>query len=336
LQPAASTCILMMNKEPTVPSVIPRRAALAATPPLLAATDATAQPPQARGPLIWRDMDQAALDAAYDQGVYAPNRDQVLGRYASNSALARAAMGAPRREAYGSAAIEQLDIHRTSAASPAPVLIFIHGGAWRGGLARDYAFAAECVLRAGAHLVVPDFSAVQDRGGDLLPIAQQIRQAVAWVARNAAGFGGDASRIFIAGHSSGAHMAAVALTTDWSGWGLPADVLKGGLLVSGLYDLRGARLSARSRYVNFTDAMEDALSPQRHIGRLNAPVTVLYGSLETPEFQRMARDFAAEVAAAGKPVQALRGEGYNHFEIIETMANPYGLVGRAGLAMMGL
>jgi arylformamidase len=88
--------------------------------------------------------------------------------------------------------------------------------------------------------------------------------------------------------------------------------------------------------VNFTDAMEEALSPQRHIGRLTAPVTVLHGSLETPEFQRMARDFAAGVAAAGKPVQALRGEGYNHFEIIETMANPYGLVGRAGLAMMGL
>ena len=314
-------------------SAIPCRAALAATPPLLAA-EATAQP--AGGPLIWLDMDQAALDAAYDQGAYAPNRDQVLGRYATSSALARVALGAPWREAYGSAAIEQMDIHRSTTASPAPVLIFIHGGAWRGGLARDYAFPAECVVRAGAHFVVPDFATVQDMGGDLLPIAQQIRQAVAWVARNAMAFGGDASRIFIAGHSSGAHMAAVAMATDWSGWGLPADVLKGGLLVSGLYDLRGARLSARSRYVNFTDAMEAALSPQRHIGRLHAPVTVVHGSLETPEFQRMARDFAREVAGAGKPVQAIRGEGYNHFEMIETMANPYGLVGRAGLAMMGL
>ena len=335
LQGGAAAAILAPNREPMMHSAIPRRAASAATPPLPAA-EASAQQAPARGPLVWRDMDQAALDAAYDQGAYAPNRDQVLGRYASNSALARAAMGAPQREAYGSAAIEQLDIHRTSAAAPAPVLIFIHGGAWRGGLARDYAFPAECMLRAGVHFVVPDFAAVQDMGGDLLPIAQQIRQAVAWVARNAAGFGGDPGRIFIAGHSSGAHMAAVALTTDWSGWVLAADVLKGGLLVSGLYDLRGARLSARSRYVNFTDAMEETLSPQRHIARLHAPVMVVHGSLETPEFQRMARDFATDVAAAGKPVQAIGGEGYNHFEIIETMANPYGLVGRAGLAMIGV
>lgn len=317
-----------------MPQPIARRAAIAGTPPLLAASIATAQP--ARGPLVWLDMDQAALDAAYDQAAYAPNLQQIVGRYASNSALARQAAGAPRREAYGTATIEQLDIHTTRAAAPAPVLIFLHGGAWRSGLARDYAFPAECVLRAGAHLVVPDFSWVQDQAGDLMPIADQIRRAVAWTARNAAGFGGDPSRIFIAGHSSGAHLAAVALTTDWPALGLPADVLKGGLLVSGLYDLRGARLSARSRYVNFTDASEQALSPQRHIGLLQAPLTIVHGSLETPEFQRMARDFVTAVSAAGKPVISIRGEGYNHFEIIETMANPYGLVGRAGLAMMGL
>ncbi len=316
-----------------MPQPIARRSAMAATPPLLAAT-AAAQTTPPGGPPVWLDMDQAALDAAYDQASYAPNLQQVVGRYAINSALARQVLGTPRREAYGAATIEQLDIHATNGV--APVLIFLHGGAWRGGLARDYAFPAESVLRAGAHLVVPDFSWVQDVGGDLMPIADQIRRAVAWVARNAAGFGGDPSRIFIAGHSSGAHMAAVALTTDWSGFGLPGDVLKGGLLVSGLYDLRGARLSARSRYVNFTDAAEHALSPQRHIGLLRAPVTLVHGSLETPEFQRMARDFATAISAAGKPVQSIRGEGYNHFEIIETMANPYGLVGRAGLAMMGL
>ena len=94
------------------------------------------------------------------------------------------------------------------------------------------------------------------------------------------------------------------------------------------------RLSARSGYVKFTDEMEQALSPQRHLDNLNAPVIVAYGMLETPEFQRQSRDFAAAVKAAGKRVQLLAGEGYNHFEIIETLANPHGLLGRAVLEQM--
>jgi arylformamidase len=329
LLPAGAGIFGFSFGEPRMSFSLPRRSAGLS---LIAAGAAA----QSRGPLVWLDMDQAALDTAYDQAAYAPNLQQVVGRYGVNSALAREALGAPRREAYGAAAIEQLDIYPTRAAAPAPVLIFLHGGAWRGGLARDYAFPAECITRAGAHLVVPDFSWVQDQASDLMPVADQVRRAVAWVARNAASFGGDPARTFIAGHSSGGHLAAVALTTDWSGFGLPADVLKGGLLVCGIYDMKPVRLSARSRYVSFTDASEAALSPQRHIARLHAPITVVHGSLETPEFQRQARDFAAAVAAAGKPVTAIRGEAYNHFEIIETLASPYGLAGRAALAMMGL
>jgi arylformamidase len=112
--------------------------------------------------------------------------------------------------------------------------------------------------------------------------------------------------------------------------------VKGALCCSGLFDLKAVRLSARSSYVKFTDEMEVALSPQRHLEKLNAPLVVAYGTLETPEFQRQSRDFAAAVRAAGKPVQLIVADGYNHFEIIETMANPYGLVGRAALGQMGL
>jgi arylformamidase len=301
----------------------------------LAVPAAAGAQPRQRGPAVWLDMDQVELDAAYNQADYAPNIQQVLGRYATNSAAARQALGEPRRLAYGDAAIEQLDLHGAGTGA-APVVIFVHGGAWRAGLARDYAFPAEPFVRAGARFVVPDFSWVQDRGGDLMPLADQVRRAVAWVWRNAAGFGGDPARIHIAGHSSGAHLAAVALTTDWGALGLPADVLKSGLLISGPYDLKAARLSARSRYIAFTDAMEEALSPQRHVARLTAPLVLGYGSLETPEFQRLSRDFAAAATAAGKPARLLRGEGYNHFEIAETLANPYGLMGRAALELFGL
>jgi arylformamidase len=97
-----------------------------------------------------------------------------------------------------------------------------------------------------------------------------------------------------------------------------------------------ARLSARSKYVAFTDDVEQALSSQRHLEQINCPVIVGYGTLETPEFQRQSRDFAAAVKAAGKPVELLVGEGYNHFEMPETLANPYGLLGRAALEQMKL
>jgi arylformamidase len=96
------------------------------------------------------------------------------------------------------------------------------------------------------------------------------------------------------------------------------------------------RLSKRSRYVKFTDAMEQDLSAMRHLDRLHAPLVLSYGTYETPEFQRQTRDFAAAVKAAGKPVELLVGEGYNHFEMLETLANPYGLLGRAVLGQMRL
>ena len=113
-------------------------------------------------------------------------------------------------------------------------------------------------------------------------------------------------------------------------------MLKGALLASGMYDLKPVRLSKRSKYVNFTDEIEQELSAIRHLDRLNCPVIVAHGTQETPEFQRQAREFHAALKAAGKDVTFLVGEGYNHFEITETLASPYGLLGRAVLQQMKL
>ena len=283
---------------------------------------------------VWLDLDQAELDAAYDQSAYAPNREQVLARNATNSDGVRARLGPPRRYAYGPTPIEGLDVYVTNRPD-APINVFIHGGAWRSGAAKNYASPAELFVHAGAHFVVLDFAAVQDVGGSLTPMADQVRRSVAWVYRNADTFGGDRDRLYVSGTSSGAHLAAVVLTTDWPrDFDLPADIVKGGLCGSGMYDLKPVRLSARSRYVKFTDEIEEALSPQRHLDTLHAPVIVGYGTFETPEFQRQSRDFAAAVQAAGKPVQLVVGEGYNHFEMYETLANPYGVLGRSVLEQM--
>jgi arylformamidase len=295
-----------------------------------------AQPPRAKGPVVWLDMDQQELDDAYDQIVYAPNRDHILKRCTRNSEIVRERLGAPKRFAYGTGPMEALDVFTTKAAN-APVNVFVHGGAWRTGLAANYTYAAEMFVNAGAHHVVLDFNNVLETGGSLTIMADQIRRAVAWVYRNAQEIGGDRSRLYISGTSSGAHFGGVCAATDWNkDHDLPADFVRGYTLCSGMYDLRGPRLSIRSQYVKFTDEMEHALSPQRHLERINAPIVLVYGSLETPEFQRQSRDFAVALEQAGKPVELIRGEGYNHFEIAETLATPYGIVGRAVLEQMEL
>jgi arylformamidase len=308
---------------------------------LAAAGDAVAQPAAVpasapRGPAVWLDLDQPALDRAYDQLPWAPNQPLVTRRWATNSDAVRARLGAPQRAAYGSTPVEMLDVYRTDRAN-APVHVFIHGGAWRGGVAKDSGYAAEMFVRAGAHYVVPDFVNVLEANGSLLPMAEQVRRSIAWVYRNARSFGGDPNRIYLSGHSSGGHLAGTALITEWRrDFDVPADILKGAVLCSGLYDLKAPRLSARSSYVRFTDDMEQALSTQRHLARIQVPVVLAYGTLESPEFQRQSRDFAAALQGAGKTVQLLVAENYNHFELPETLANPYGVLGRAALAQMGL
>jgi arylformamidase len=293
------------------------------------------QAPREKGPLVWMNMDQQELDDAYDQSVYAPNQPQLGKRRNANSAIVRKRLGDPKRFAYGATPIESMEVW-TTAKPNAPVMVFVHGGAWRVGLAKDHCYAAELYVNAGAHYAVLDFINVDQAGGDLMPMAEQIRRAIAWIGKNAASFGGDPGRIYVSGHSSGAHLAGVTLITDWAAFGAPADILKGAVLCSGMYDLKPVRLSKRGAYVKFTDAMEDALSTQRHLSRINCPAVVAYGTYETPEFQRQSRDFAAALKAAGKPVTLLVGEGYNHFEMPETFASPYGLLGRAVLEQMKL
>ena len=300
------------------------------------AEDCAPKAQRAKGPSVWLDLDQAELDDAYDQSVYAPNGRQISARNASNSELARQRLGPPRRVAYGPTEIEKLDIYIARRAN-APINVFLHGGAWRGGNARDFGYAAEMFVGAGAHFVVPDFVKVQDAGGSLFAMVEQVRRAVAWTYRNAASFGGDANRLYVSGRSSGAHLGGVVAITDWKkDFGLPSDTVKGYTLSSGMYDLRAPRLSKRGNYVKFTDEMEQALSTQRHLDRIVAPIVLVYGSLETPEFKRQTREFAEALKNAGKQVKLVYAEGYNHYEIAETIANPYGFVGRAILEQMGL
>jgi len=310
-------------------------AAMVAAPAL--AEECRVGPPQHhKGPLVFMDYDQVELDASYDQSSYEPLIGQVIQRLASNSETTRARIGAPQRVAYGSTEIEKLDIYRTSRPN-APVFVFIHGGAWVTGAAKDNGYPAEMFVNAGAHYVALDFINVKEAEGDLGMMAAQVRRGIAWVHRNAASFGGDPERVYIGGHSSGGHLCGVALVTDWEkDFGLSSTTVKGGLCMSGMYEMAPVRLSWRREYVKFTDAMAEAMSSQRHIDKLHAPIIVTYGSFETPDFQRQSRDFAAAVKAAGKPAQLIEAPYYAHVEMAESLGNPYGPNGRAALALMKL
>jgi len=300
--------------------------------PALAEECRIGPPEHKKGPLVWMDMD----DAAYDQSFYAPLIRQDIARWASNSESVRTRLGMPQRESYGPTEVEKLDIYRTKRPN-APIFVFIHGGAWLGGEAKNYGFPAELFVNAGAHYVALDFVAIKAANGDLRVMADQVRRAVAWVYKNAANFGGDPNRLYIGGHSSGGHLCGVTLVTDWSkDFGLPADVIKGGLCMSGMYDMKPVRLSKRSTYVKFDDDMENKMSSQRHLDLLRAPIIVTYGTNETPEFQRQNRDFAAAAKAAGMKVELIEAANYNHLEMCESLGNPYGPNGRAALSLIKL
>ena len=284
---------------------------------------------------MFLDMDQQALDDAYDQEIWAPNRALIVERRKAASERARAILGMPKRVAYGPGEYEGLDIFDCGIEG-APINVFVHGGAWRRNVAADYAVQAEPLVRAGAHSVIIDFINVDQAGGDLFPMYQQVRRALGWVYRNAESFGGDRNRIYISAHSSGSHLSGVVLTRGWKEEAVPPDFCKGAVLLSGMYDLAPVALSKRSSYVKFTGAMVEQLSGGRFIDDLHTPLVLAIGTCETPEFQRQSRDFAAAVRAAGKPAELIVGPGYNHFELLETLANPYGLTGRAMLAQMQL
>jgi arylformamidase len=306
----------------------------------LASAPASAQrcPPaaaRAKGPPVWMDLDQLDLDEAYDQSVYAFNQRFVQERRNERNALMAKILGKPERVAYGSAEIEKVDIYKTKRPN-APAMIFLHGGAWRGGRSAQGAYLAEPFVNAGAHFINVEFNNVTETKGDLLPMVDQCRRAVAWIYKNAASFGGNPDALYLSGFSSGGHLGGCVVITEWEKFGVPRDVLKGAVLGSGMYDLKPVRLSARSSYIKFTDEVEEALSAMRHLDKVHTPLVLTIGTLETPEFQRQSRDCAAALAKAGKPVKLIVAKGHNHFEMGESLSNPYGIMGRAAMEMMGL
>jgi arylformamidase len=258
---------------------------------------------------IFRDYDQKALDAQYEQRAWVPHADAIIARLAAASDAVRSRIGEPRTERYGPAAIETLDIYGEGAKA----FVFVHGGAWKRQSRRENAFAAEAVVLAGAAYVALDFALLPSV--TLPEMAAQVCRGIEWVERNVA------AQIVLCGHSSGAHLGACALTRTAA--------VKKAVLVSGIYDLLPVRLSARNQYVRLDEKLEHEYSPIRHIDRIRCPVTLAWGEHEAAEFYRQSLEFAEKLGAP-----RIMGRGMNHFEIIESLADPSSPLGQAALNML--
>ncbi|EJL80909.1 esterase/lipase [Herbaspirillum sp. CF444] len=274
---------------------------------------------------------QDELDKAYDQRNWAPNSAEVIGRYGSDSMAVRKKYP-PRTERYGSSEAESLDIFAPAGVKNLPVMVFVHGGAWRALGKDDSSAPAPTFVENGCLYVALNFANIPTVR--LPDMAMQCRNAMLWLHANIARFGGDPQRIFVSGHSSGGHLSAVLLTTDWSSFGAPADLIKGGVTMSGMYELYPVLLSARSSYVKVSAGEAAALSPLRHLDKIMCPVMVVNGDKESPEFQRQASEFATVLAGMGK----LRGRfvlsGKNHFEVPEALNDAGNVLSKAVLEMM--
>lgn len=275
---------------------------------------------------------QAELDRAYDQRAWSAQIEAVVARYAADSAAVRAKYS-PRTERYGPHEAEMLDVFAPPGASGLPVMVFLHGGAWLRLTKEDASAPAPTFLDRGAIYIAPNFANVAAVG--LPGMAEQVTRAVEWVARNAAALGADPARIHLSGHSSGAHLAAVVLTADWAARGLPG-VVRGGLLMSGIYDLHPPLLSSRSGYMRGSEAIATALSPMRHLNRLACPVTLAWGDHESPEFFRQSEVFAAALAGMGRLSAQYLLPGTDHFEVPLQLQDPASTLSQATFRIMGL
>ncbi len=274
---------------------------------------------------VFLDYTQAELDQAYDQLVWAPHRDAIQAEIRKDCEAVRKAMP-PRTERYGRSEKQELDIFAPPGATKAPVLVYLHGGAWLRGSRLDTIYPAPALTGRGAALVVPEFNNVSEVS--LPQMVEQCREAVDWTVRHAESFGGDPDRIYLAGHSSGAHLASCVL--------LGNATIKGALLISGMYDLHAPLLSARSKYVKITPEELDAASAMRHLGRIRCPVAVAWSAGDSPEFRRQGQVLTAALQGMGRLAGGGEIFSANHFEEPRQLAEPDSTLSRVLQALMGI
>lgn len=274
------------------------------------------------------------LTVQYDNLARVPDHRQFLARWVRDSEIARERASRRLDIAYGPGAAETLDLFPSPRAD-APVLVFIHGGWWRARDKRDFSFIAPAFTREGAMVVVPNYGLCPSV--TIETIVLQMVQALAWVHRHAALYGGNPQRIVVAGHSAGGHLSAMLLSCDWRAVAadLPPGLVAGGLSISGVFDLEPLRQTA------FLQA-DLRLTPES-VRRLSPvffppPAAALYatvGAFESEEFLRHNELIRAAWGENAVPICETIG-GAHHFDVLDDLTDPHGRLHGLALRLLGL
>jgi len=257
---------------------------------------------------------QAELDAAYDVENSVADFMVYANQYIEGSAQVRIDLQNDVDVAYGPTVDEYVDIFPAAKAN-APVLVFLHGGYWKSLSAKEFSFVARGLVASGITVVVGNYSICPTVTMD--EIVRQARAMVAWVYKNISCYNGDPNKLFVCGHSAGGHLAAMCILTDWPrAYGLPSDLIAGGVLISGLFDLEPLQYSFLQSDLRLSKAQIQRNSPQYLVSRVSSHFLISYGDNEPLEFSRQSDDFFRACKAEGNQVSLLTQSGCNHFMAI--------------------
>ena len=270
---------------------------------------------------LFLDYDRAGLDAQYNLRAAVKEAVEHLGECARRSGIFRARSAVQVDVPYGPSHGERVNLYAAPKAG-APVLVFIHGGYWQRLDKNDFDYIAEPFVAAGAAVVNVNYTLAPRATVD--EIVRQVRAAIAWTWRGAKSFNGDPARIHVTGHSAGGHLTAMAALTQWEGFspGLPADVVKSAVAISGLYELEPVRHTYLNDALKLDAAAARRSSPALYVRKDAAPLALAVGAGETQEFLRQQRDFAQALAKAGAAPEAVEIAGRHHFDVIHDLAEP--------------
>jgi len=263
---------------------------------------------------LYRGMDRAALDAAYNNtaAIGQAARDRIAAGWQARSDALRAAHPEHLDLRYGAAERARLDVFACGR-SGAPTLAFLHGGYWQMNAKEGFAFVAEGPLAHGVNVALIGYTLAPAARMDA--IVEEVRQAVRFLAGRLPALGGGPSRLFLAGWSAGGHLAAAAMDEP--------DVA-GGLAISGIYDLEPIRLGYLNEKLGLDADEARRNSPILHLPERAGPLVVAAGGGELPELRRQSAEYAAAWRAKGLPGAHVELPGLDHYGVIEELAHPEG------------
>jgi arylformamidase len=269
---------------------------------------------------LYREFEtQAQIDAQYNPSLGLTDTAAPGLHYVAQAQRARDQLRCILDVPFGPTVHETLDIFPADVPN-APVFVFIHGGYWRAFTSKEFSGVALGLHARGITTVVINYALCPHVSID--EITRQARAAVAWTLRNIGSYGGDAKRVAIGGHSAGGHLAAMCLQTRWDeDYGLPADPIKGAVLVSGLYDLAPLRYSYLQPMIQLDDGIIRRNSPAFTVRPCSTPVWITWGGAETPEFERQSHLLHSAWTGAGNVAELSAHPGANHFTAIHGFEN---------------